>query len=139
MTFLSRAFPAFRRPALPRLPGWQAIGRGLVLGGSALLILVGGVGSVLPGHLGLPFLIAGLIILLRSSRPARRRFVVLQRRHPNIVFPLRRLLRRKPEVWPVAWQQLLRMERLLLPARWRPARSLRRRWLRSGRSPSGRS
>ncbi len=88
---------------------------------------VGLVFAVLPGHVGLPVLMVGLIIVLRSSRQARRQFIGLQRRHPKVVFPIRRLLRRKPEVFPVLWQQMLRTERLLLPRSWRPARVLRRR------------
>ena len=95
-----------------------------------LLIGVGFVGALLPGHLGVPVLVVGLIIVLRTSRAARRRFIGLQRRHPRYVFPIRRLLRREPEVFPVAWQQLLRMETFLLPKRlrrWRIARRIRRR------------
>jgi hypothetical protein len=92
-----------------------------------LLILVGVVGAVLPGHLGLPFLIVGLILFLKSSFQARRRFVGFQRRHPRVMFPIRRLLRREPEVVPVAWQQALRLERLVLPRRLRLAKRLRRR------------
>ena len=97
-----------------------------------LLVVVGALGTLLPGHLGLPLLILGLILLLRSSRQARRQFVGLQRRHPRLIFPIRRLLRREPEVFPVAWQQLLRFERLILPRRWRPARRMRRRLFRRG-------
>jgi hypothetical protein len=89
-------------------------------------ILIGFVGTLLPGHLGLPFLVVGLIVVLRSSFQARRRFVDLQRRHPRLLFPVRRLLRREPEIIPVAWQQLLRFERLILPRRYRVARRLRR-------------
>jgi hypothetical protein len=92
-----------------------------------LLILVGVVGAVLPGHLGLPFLMVGLILFLKSSFQARRRFVGFQRRHPRVMFPIRRLLRREPEVVPVAWQQALRLERLVLPRRLRLAKRLRRR------------
>jgi hypothetical protein len=92
-----------------------------------LLIIVG---SLLPGHLGAPLLVVGLIIVLRSSFQARRRFVWLQRRHPRLMSPIRRLLRRDPEILPVAWQQALRMERLILPRRWRVARRLRRRLFR---------
>jgi hypothetical protein len=91
-----------------------------------ILLVVGLVGSILPGHLGLPLFIVGLIIVLRTSRPARRMFIGLQRRHPRFFFPIRRLLRREPEVFPVAWQQILRTERLLLPRGWRPARRVRR-------------
>ena len=101
-----------------------------------LLMGVGLIGAVLPGHLGVPVLVVGLIIVLRTSRPARRQFVDLQRRHPKLVFPLRRLLRREPEVMPVAWQQVLRAEKLVLPRKWRHAARLRRRYLRR-RPPHG--
>jgi hypothetical protein len=97
-----------------------------------LLIGVGLVGAVLPLHLGVPLLVVGLIIVLRTSRQARRQFIGLQRRHPKFVFPIRRLLRRDPEVLPVAWQQVLRTERFLLPRTWRPARVVRR-WIFSRR------
>ncbi|MBV8682385.1 MAG: hypothetical protein JO111_05900 [Caulobacteraceae bacterium] len=89
-------------------------------------IFIGFVGTILPGHLGLPFLVVGLIVVLRSSFQARRRFVDLQHRHPRLLFPVRRLLRREPEIFPVAWQQLLRFERLILPRRFRVARRVRR-------------
>lgn len=87
---------------------WLWIGLGLAV------IAVGAIGAVLPGHLGVPLLVVGLIMVLRNSRAARRRFVRAQRRHPRIVFPIRRLMRREPEVIPVAWQQLLRTEAFLL-------------------------
>jgi hypothetical protein len=109
---------------------WRRIGRWALVGVGGLLIAVGLVGAVLPGHLGVPFLVVGLILVLRSSFQARRRFIGLQRRHPKIVFPIRRLLRRDPEVLPVVWQQMLRFERFVLPRRWRPARRLRRRFSR---------
>ena len=112
-------------PAPPSF--WRRLARLGLTGVGWVLIAVGAVGTVLPGHLGLPVLVVGLIVLLRSSRGARKQFIGLQRRHPKIVFPLRRLLRREPEVFPVAWQQALRLERMLLPPRWRPARAMRRR------------
>jgi hypothetical protein len=102
-----------------------------------LLIAVGFVGTILPGHLGLPLLVVGLILVLRSSRQARRQFIGLQRRHPKFIFPLRRLLRREPELLPVAWQQVLRMERFFLPKTWRPARAARRRLFRRRRVGPG--
>jgi hypothetical protein len=104
----------------------RRLARGVLLAIAWTLILVGVVGAVLPGHLGLPLMLIGLIIVLRSSFQARRRFVDLQRRHPRLLFPIRRLLRREPEIIPVAWQQLLRMERMVLPRRFRVARRLRR-------------
>ncbi len=119
--------------SLATLPGpaprslWRRLARAGLVSLGWLLIAVGIVGTLLPGHLGLPLLVIGLILVLRSSRAARRQFIGLQRRHPRVVFPLRRLLRREPEVFPVAWQQALRLERILLPKRWRPARAVRRR------------
>jgi hypothetical protein len=78
-----------------------------------LLIAVGLVGAVLPFHLGLPVLVIGLAVVLRSSIGAKREFVRWQRRHPNWVFPLRRLMRREPEVVHVMWHSMLRTERFL--------------------------
>jgi len=111
-------------------PLWGWLGRRVVTGVGYGLIAVGAVGSVLPGHLGAPVLAVGLVLTLRSSFSARRRFVGLQQRHPRILFPVRRLLRRQPEVAPVMWQAMLRTERLFLPARMRFAVKLRRRWRR---------
>jgi hypothetical protein len=84
--------------------------------------------------LGVPLLVVGLIIVLRTSRQARRQFIGLQRRHPRIVSPIRRLLRRDPEVLAVIWQQMLRSERFFLPRAWRPARVVRR-WFFPRRRP----
>jgi hypothetical protein len=113
---------------------WSTLTRITLLTLGFLLMAVGFVGALLPGHLGAPVLVVGLILVLRSSRPARRRFIRLQRRHPKIVFPIRRLLRREPEVIPVCWQQVLRAERRLLPQRWRYARLVRRRFSRGRRN-----
>ena len=121
-------FPAVApapQPAAPSL--WRRLARACLVALGWLLIGVGAVGALLPGHLGLPLLIVGLIVVLRSSREARRQFIGLQRRHPKLIFPVRRLLRREPEVFAVAWQQALRLERLVLPRAWRPARVVRRR------------
>jgi hypothetical protein len=104
---------------------WRRVGHGAVLALGWALVVLGLVGSVLPGHLGIPVLVVGLIVVLRSSFQARRRFIGLQRRHPKIVFPIRRLLRRDPQVFAVAWQQLLRVERSILPMRRRFAVRLR--------------
>lgn len=123
-----RASDDFARDILGR------IGRGLLLVVGGLLMLVGLVAEILPSHLfGLPFLVVGLMIVLRNSIKARRRFVRMQHSHPNMVFPLRRLMRPEPEVLPVAWQQWLRMERLVLPRRYRFAVRTRRRIVRGRR------
>ena len=105
--------------------------RWLVLGLGLLLVLIGVLMSPLPGPLGLPVTLVGLVLVLRNSFRLRRVFIRVQRRHPNFVFPLRRLLRREPEVFPVAWQQVLRIERLVLPKSWRMGKSLRRRYFRA--------
>jgi len=80
----------------------------------------------LPGHIGLPLLVVGLMIVLRNSFKAKRQFVRMQRAHPKMVFPIRRLMRREPEIVLVFWQQYLRVERLVLPKRVRFAVKTRR-------------
>ena len=123
MTAITERPPSLiRRPMSMRRRAW----RFALLTIGWVLLVVGLVGSILPGHIGLPLFIVGLIIVLRSSRPARRLFIGLQRRHPRFFYPIRRLLRRKPEIFPVVWQQVLRSERFLLPRRWRPVRRVRR-------------
>jgi hypothetical protein len=108
------------------------IGRWLLLGLGGLIMLVGLVTAPLPGHIGLPLLVVGLMIVLRNSFKAKRHFVRIQKAHPKMVFPIRRLMRREPEILQVFWQQYLRMERLVLPSRARFAvktrRHLRRRF-----------
>jgi hypothetical protein len=94
-------------------------GRFLLVVLGLMIMLVGLVLAALPGHLGLPILVVGLMLVLRNSFKARRRFVRVQRAHPKMVFPLRRLMRREPEIVQVAWQQALRVERLVLPRRYR--------------------
>ncbi len=109
---------------------WAMIAIGL------LLVLVGGLAQLTPLPIHFPALlvvVAGLVLVLRSSYSARRTFIKMQRRHPKVVFPLRRLLRREPEVMPVAWQQVLRTERMILPRRWRFAGATRRRIVRRRR------
>jgi hypothetical protein len=105
----------------------------LVIGVGFVLIAGGLVLALLPGHLGLPLLAVGLILVLRNSVSARRRFIRLQRAHPKVVFPLRRLIRRDPEIFPVLWQQALRLERLIVPKDWRRAGLWRRRYFRPKR------
>ena len=75
-------------------------------------------------------IVVGLMIVLRNSFKAKRQFVKFQRRHPKTAYPIRRLLRREPEVFPVFWQQYLRVERVVLPSRYRFAVKTRRRFRR---------
>ena len=96
--------------------------------GLGAVIALAGVPVALMPFLHLPgaLLVAvGLVIVLRNSFSARRTFIKAQRRHPKIVFPIRRLIRREPEVIPVAWQQSLRFERMVLPRRMRFFRRVR--------------
>jgi hypothetical protein len=99
-----------------------AVGWVLITGGVVL--------ALLPGHLGVPLLAIGLILVLRNSYKAKRQFIHWQRRHPRFVHPVRRLIRREPEVFPVLWQQLLRFERTVLPHRLRRAGIWRRRYFK---------
>ena len=107
--------------------------RWLLLALGAVLVLLGVMMAPIPGPLGLPVTLIGLVLVLRNSVRLRRLFIRVQRRHPRVIFPLRRLLRREPEVMPVAWQQALRVERMLLPKSWRMATSLRRKYFRARR------
>lgn len=127
MTVLSFTMPARVRDTALSRSLWATIWRTAALVVGTLLMAVGIPLALLPGHLGVPLLVVGLIMVLRTSLPARRKFIRLQRRHPKVVFPIRRLLRREPEVFPVAWQQVLRVERMILPRNWRMARQMRRR------------
>jgi len=102
---------------------------GLVLFGTAIVI-AGILIAPLPGPGGIPVIVVGLMIVLRNSFRAKRQFVKFQRAHPKMVFPIRRLLRREPEVMPVFWQQYLRVERVVLPSRYRFAVKTRRRFKR---------
>jgi hypothetical protein len=98
-----------------------------------VLIAAGALIAPLPGPLGLPLTVVGLMLVLRNSFKARKQFVRFQHAHPKLVFPLRRLLRREPEVVLVAWQQVLRIERLIVPRRWRAAVRWRKSLKRSKR------
>jgi hypothetical protein len=96
----------------------------------ALIVVAGVLLAPLPGPMGLPVMVIGLMLVLRNSFWARRRFVRLQHAHPRWVFPLRRLLRKNPEIAAVAWQQALRVERLLIPRKLRRLVRMRRRMRR---------
>lgn len=99
-----------------------------------VIILAGLLLAPLPGPGGLPVIVVGLMIVLRNSFKARRQFVRFQRAHPKMLSPVRRLLSRDPEFLLIFWQQALRVERLVLPKRFRVLRirrALRRRSRRS--------
>ena len=100
---------------------------GLVLLGFAI-IAFGILIAPLPGPGGIPVIVVGLMVVLRNSFKARRQFVKLHRAYPKTLYPIRRLLRRDPEVVALFYLQTLRVERLLLPKRVRFVKSLRRRF-----------
>jgi hypothetical protein len=106
------------RALVARVARWALIGLGLAIVALGVLI------APLPGPGGLPV-----------SFWAKRQFVRFQRAHPRTVFPIRRLLRREPEVFPVFWQGILRTERVILAKERRFARKLRRRF-RKARRPA---
>ena len=99
---------------------------GMVLLGFAI-IGVGILIAPLPGPGGIPVIVVGLMVVLRNSFKARRQFVKLHRAYPKTLYPIRRLLRRDPEVVALFYHQTLRVERLLLPRRIRFVKPLRRR------------
>jgi len=128
---------------MPRVPRFASdelaqeivgrIVRGALVFLGVLICIAGVAVAPLPGPGGRPVIVVGLMLILRNSYKARRQFVKFQKAHPKMVFPIRRLLRREPEVILVAWQQTLRVERLVLPSRYRFAVRSRRRFKRRRR------
>ena len=102
------------------------IGRWLLIGLGVILIAMGVAIAPLPGPLGVPLVVVGLMLVLRNSFKARRQFVRIQHAHPKMIFPIRRLMRREPEIVQVFWQQCLRIERVVLPSKARFAVRSRR-------------
>jgi hypothetical protein len=118
-----RASDEFARELLGRVGRWLL----LALGGVFILVGLAIEFLPLPLHLpGMAVIVIGLMLVLRNSFKARRQFVRMQYSHPKMVFPLRRLLRREPEVVLFFWQGYLRTERLVLPRRIRFAVRTRR-------------
>jgi hypothetical protein len=91
-----------------------------------LLMLLGVVIAPLPGPMGLPVVLMGLVITLRFSPLAKRLFVRLVKRYPKIFGPLRRALRRRAKVLAIMWHQMLRTERFVGGGRLRALRRFRR-------------
>jgi hypothetical protein len=102
---------------------------GVLIAVGTVFFVVGIPFALAPLHLGLPFVVIGLIMVLRNAMWARRQFIHLKRRHPNWVMPVRKLLRKKPQVVSVFWQATLRFERVLLRSR-HFLGGLRRRYMR---------
>jgi hypothetical protein len=91
-----------------------------------LIVLAGILIAPLPGPGGLPVIVVGLMVILRNSFKARRQFVRFQHAHPRVMSPIRRLLRRDPQILLMAWTHALRIERLIVPRRLRFAVRARR-------------
>ena len=127
---VSFAMPPLRAPRASDALAWEIanrIKRGGLVALGLLIVLLGILIAPLPGPGGIPVIVVGLMIVLRNSFRAKRQFVKITKRHPKMLFPIRRLLRREPEFMPVFWQQYLRVERLLLPKRVRFGKRMRRR------------
>ena len=123
--------------AMPSLRGYRATDdlareiaarikrTGMVMFGFAV-ILAGIAIAPIPGPGGIPVIVVGVMIVLRHSFKAKRQFVRLTRAHPRMLSPIRRLLRRDPEFVAIFYHQHLRVERILLPPRFRFTARLRR-------------
>jgi hypothetical protein len=111
--------------ALAREFAGRVLRAGLVVLG-ALIVLAGVLVAPLPGPGGIPVIVVGLMIILRNSFKARRRFVRFQHAHPRVMSPIRRLLRRDPQILLMSWRQALRIERMMVPRKLRFAVRSRR-------------
>jgi hypothetical protein len=118
---VDRATDDFAREVVARVKRAGGVLLGFAIIAAGIII------APIPGPGGLPVIVIGVMVVLRNSYKARRQFVRFQRAYPKMAFPIRRLLRREPEFMPVFWQQTLRVERLMLPARWRVLVRARRR------------
>lgn len=117
-----RATDDFARDFVSRVKRMGFVLLGLAVIAAGILI------APIPGPGGIPVIVVGLMIVLRHSFKARRQFVRFSRAHPRMTSPIRRLLRRDPEIVAVFYQQFLRIERLILPRRFRFIKRLRRRF-----------
>lgn len=85
-------------------------------GGVALgvaIVLAGAVIGALPGPGGIPIVALGLMVILKSSRGARRLFIRAQRRWPRALTPVRRMLRDPSQILPALIAPLRRLARPL--------------------------
>ena len=98
-----------------------------------VLMIAGVLISPLPGPMGLPVLLIGLIVTLRASFFAKRLFVQLYERHPQWFKPLRRMLRKRAKVLAIIWHQMLRIERFFTRGRLRALKAVRQFFKRSFR------
>lgn len=109
------------QPPKPRSRLLRVAKRWALMGGGLVVVLLGILIAPLPGPGGIPVIAVGLMLILKSSFWAKRQFIRAQHARPKWVYPFRRLMRRKPEIAPVFWQQALRAEKVVLK---RPRRRL---------------
>lgn len=88
-----------------------------LMGLGFVIMVLGMLIGALPGPGGIPIVAVGLVLVLRNSWWAKRQFIKLQYAKPKWVYPFRRLLRKKPEIAPVFWQQALRAEKVMVRRR----------------------
>ncbi len=108
----------------------------LMMGLGAVLVALGVVISPLPGPMGLPLMVLGLILMLRNSTWLKRQFMRQVRKHPRALGPVRALLRPGAKFLAIIWLAMLRCERVVLPFRFRFLYRLRqtvRSWFRRPR------
>jgi hypothetical protein len=84
-----------------------------------VLMAFGVVLAPLPGPVGVPFVLFGLILLLRSSVWIKRQFVKLVKAHPKWLRPIRTMLRPGAKIISLVWLQGLRVERGVMPKKFR--------------------
>lgn len=84
-----------------------------------VLMAFGVVLAPLPGPVGVPFVLFGLILLLRSSVWIKRQFVKLVKAHPKWLRPVRTMLRPGAKIISLVWLQGLRVERGVMPKKFR--------------------
>ncbi len=110
--------PVLPRPFEPRPRRDESlfgrVRRWAVMAVGGVLVLLGILIAPLPGPLGVPVSLLGLVLILRNSYWAKRQFIRAQHARPKWVYPFRRLMRKKPEFAPVFWQQALRAEKMVL-------------------------
>lgn len=125
--------PKAKKKSNPFSRGLNKLKRAVLFGAGSLFVLTGILIAPLPGPLGLPISIFGLILVLRNSYWAKRTFVKVKKKHPNWIMPVRKLLRPKPKVASIFWQQFLRTERLVFSREGRILKAFRRKFLRKVR------
>lgn len=105
---------AFFQPNSPQSRMLRVAKRWALMAGGLFVILLGILIAPLPGPGGIPVIAVGLMLVLKSSFWAKRQFIRAQYAKPRWVYPFRRLMRKKPEIAPVFWQQALRAEKVVL-------------------------